>query len=106
MKESNSSVSPSIKVGVITDQTGALSFMGIANANVARMVIGDINAKGGLLGRQIDLCLEDGATTDSVAAAKATKLVEQDQVDVIFGGIYSSTRQAIKGSAVVKGKEL
>jgi branched-chain amino acid transport system substrate-binding protein len=96
----------SIKVGVIAEQTGPLSFAGIANANVARMVIDDINAKGGLLGRQIDLCLEDGATTDSVAEAKAAKLVQQDQVDVIFGGIYSSTRQAIKGPAVVKGKKL
>jgi branched-chain amino acid transport system substrate-binding protein len=96
----------SIKVGVITDQTGPLSFLGIANANVAKMVINDINAKGGLLGRQIDLYLEDSATTDSVAEAKATKLVQQDQVDVIFGGIYSSTRQAIKGPAVVKGKKL
>src|SRR6266404_116972 len=96
----------SIKVGVVTDQTGALSFMGIANANVAKMVINDINAKGGLLGRKIDLCLEDSATTDSIAEAKATKLVQQDKVDVIFGGIYSSTRQAIKGPAVVKGKKL
>ena len=95
-----------IKVGVITDQTGALSFMGIANANVAKMVIDDINAKGGLLGREIELYLEDSETTDSVAEAKATKLVQQDQVDVIFGGIYSSTRQAIKGPAVVEGKKL
>ena len=95
-----------IKVGVITDQTGPLSFVGIANANVARMVIGDINAKGGLSGRRIDLVLEDSATTDSVAAAKAAKLVQQDRVDVIFGGIYSSTRQAIKGPAVVEGKTL
>src|SRR5947209_4906048 len=91
---------PSIKVGVITDITGPLSFLGIANANVAKMVIDDINARGGLLGRQIALCLEDSATTDSVAEAKAKKLVQQDQVDVIFGGIYSSTRQAIKGPAV------
>jgi len=105
MKESTS-VGQSIKVGVIAEQTGALAFAGIANANVARMVIDDINAKGGLLGRQIELYLEDGATTDSVAEAKATKLVQQDQVDVIFGGIYSSTRQAIKGPAVVKGKKL
>jgi hypothetical protein len=96
----------SIKVGAIADQTGALSFMGIANANVARMVINDINANGGLLGRQIDLHLEDGATTDSVAEAKATKLVQQDHVDLIVGGIYSSTRQAIKGPAVVKGRKL
>jgi ABC-type branched-subunit amino acid transport system substrate-binding protein len=96
----------SIKVGVIADQTGPLSFVGIANANVAKMVINDINAKGGLLGRRIDLYLEDSATIDSVAEAKATKLVQHDNVDVIFGGIYSSTRQAIKGPAVVKGKKL
>ena len=106
MEESKASAGRPIKVGVITDQTGPLSVMGIANANVARMVIDDINANGGLLGRQVELYLEDSATTDSVAEAKATKLIQQDQVDVIFGGIYSSTRQAIKGPAVVKGKKL
>jgi len=95
-----------IKVGVIADQTGPLSFVGIANANVAKMVIDDINAQGGLLGRPLELCLEDSATIDSVAEAKATKLVLHDGVDVLFGGIYSSTRQAIKGPAVVKGKKL
>src|SRR3954467_7555253 len=97
---------PAIKVGVIADQTGPLSFVGLANANVAKMVIDDINQKGGLLGRRIDLYLEDSATIDSVAEAKATKLVQHDNVDVIFGGIYSSTRQAIKGPAVVKGRKL
>src|SRR3954464_6894426 len=95
-----------IKVGVIADQTGPLSFAGIANANVAKMVIDDLNAKGGLLGRRIELYLEDSATIDSVAEAKATKLALHDDVDVIFGGIYSSTRQAIKGPAVAKGRKL
>ncbi|HEX3904389.1 MAG TPA: substrate-binding protein [Polyangia bacterium] len=95
-----------IKVGVIADQSGPLSFIGTANANVARLVVDDINAKGGLLGRRLALCLEDSATIDSVAEAKATKLVEHDGVDVLFGGIYSSTRQAIKGPAVDKGKKL
>jgi ABC-type branched-subunit amino acid transport system substrate-binding protein len=95
-----------IKVGVIMDQTGPLSFMGIASANVARMVIADINDNGGLLGRSVELCLEDSETEDSAAEAAATKLVQEDHVDVIFGGIYSSTRQAIKGPAVVDGKTL
>src|SRR3954447_26318660 len=85
-----------IKVGVITDQTGPLSFMGIANANVARMVIDDINADGGLLGRPVHLYLEDSETTDSAAAQAATTLVNEHDVDVVLGGIYSSTRQAIK----------
>src|ERR1700730_483044 len=92
--------------GMIAEETGGLSFMGRANANVARMVVDEINANGGLLGRKIELYLEDGATTDAVAEAKAAKLVAHDKVDVIFGGIYSSTRQAIKGPAVVKGRTL
>jgi len=95
-----------IKVGVIADQTGPLQVVGQANANVARMVVGDINAKGGLLGRALELQLEDGATDDAVAAAVARKLVEQDQVDVVIGGIFSSTRQAIKSAAVVEGRTL
>jgi ABC-type branched-subunit amino acid transport system substrate-binding protein len=94
-----------IKVGVIADQTGALSFMGLANANVARMVIGDINAKGGLLGREVKLYLEDGETSDASAAACAARLLDED-VDVVLGGIYSSTRQAIKSVAVDQGRKL
>jgi branched-chain amino acid transport system substrate-binding protein len=95
-----------IKVGVIADQTGPLSFVGLANANVAKMVVADINAKGGLLGRRLELILEDSATDDAVAAAKAAKLVQEAQVAVLLGGIYSSTRQAIKEQAVVRGRTL
>ena len=91
---------------MIAELTGPLSFVGQANANVARMVIGDINAKGGLLGRSVELHLEDGATDDATAAAAAEKLVEHDRVDVMFGGIYSSTRQAIKEPAVTQGRTL
>jgi len=95
-----------IRVGVIADQTGPLSIIGLANANVARMVVGDLNAKGGLLGRRLELHLEDSATDDDVAAAVARKLVEHHEVDVVLGGIYSSTRQAIKGPVVLEGKKL
>jgi ABC-type branched-subunit amino acid transport system substrate-binding protein len=101
----NSTAAP-IKIGVITDITGPLSFLGIANANVANMVIDDINAEGGLLGQPLTLHLEDSATTDHVAEAKARKLVQEDRVDVLLGGIYSSTRQAIKRPAVTQGKKL
>jgi branched-chain amino acid transport system substrate-binding protein len=93
------------RVGLITDETGALSFMGIANVNVARMVIDDINARGGLLGRPVELFVEDSATDDDVAAAGAAKLIER-AVDVVVGGIYSSTRQAIKGPVVDQAERL
>src|SRR4051794_33635128 len=94
-----------IKIGVIADMTGALSFMGLANANVAQMVIDDMNARGGVLGRRVELLLHDGATDDATAAAAAAQLV-RDGADLIVGGIYSSTRQAIKGPAVTEGRTL
>ncbi len=106
MSASNASASRPIRVGVITDMTGPISFMGMANANIAEMVIDDINANGGLLGRKVDLYLEDSETNDAVAAAKAAKLVQQDDVDVVLGGIYSSTRQAIKVPVVDKAGKL
>ena len=100
-----SAINRSARVGLVTDQTGALSFMGIANVNVAKMVIDDINARGGLLGRPIELFVEDSATDDERAEAAAAKLVGAD-VDVVVGGIYSSTRQAIKGPVVEKAEKL
>ena len=95
-----------IKIGLIAELTGPLSFMGIANANLTTMLVDDINAAGGLLGRRVELIVEDGATTDSVAKAKAAKLVDEDKVDLVVGGIFSSTRQAIKSEAVIGGKTL
>src|SRR5689334_15307175 len=80
--------------------------MGIANVNVAKMVIDDINARGGLLGRPVELFVEDSATDDAVAEAAAAKLVDRAAVDVVIGGIYSSTRQAIKGPVVDRAETL
>jgi branched-chain amino acid transport system substrate-binding protein len=99
------SLSRPARVGLVTDQTGALSFMGVANVNLAKMVIDDINSRGGLLGRPIELFVEDSATDDAVAEAAAAKLVER-AVDVVVGGIYSSTRQAIKGPVVDQAEKL
>jgi ABC-type branched-subunit amino acid transport system substrate-binding protein len=95
-----------IKLGVVADLTGPMSFMGIADANVARMVVDEINAADGLLGQHIELHIKDSETTDEAAEAAAAKLVQDVQVDVIFGGILSSTRQAIKAAAVTEGRTL
>jgi urea transport system substrate-binding protein len=95
-----------INVGVIADQTGALSPLGGAQANIATLVVEEMNASGGLLGRRVELLIEDSASDDAQAAAAATKLVHDDHVDVLLGGIFSSTRQAIKDPAVVDGETL
>src|SRR3954466_12551681 len=94
------------RVGIITDQTGPLSFMGIANTNTATMVVDDINRRGGVLGHPGELFIEDRATADEAAAAAAARLVDETRVDVVLGGIYSSTRQAIKGPVVERSRTL
>ena len=95
-----------IKVGVIADKTGPLSFVGIANANVARMVIDDINASGGLLGRPARAHHRGQRDHRQRRRGQGRRSWSSRTASTcIFGGIYSSTRQAIKGPAVEQGED-
>jgi ABC-type branched-subunit amino acid transport system substrate-binding protein len=95
-----------IKVGIATDLTGAIGYLGNSNANVAKMVVKDINNAGGILGQPIELFIEDTASNESVAVANVRKLIQRDKVDVVLGGITSSMRNAIKNIIVARGKTL
>lgn len=95
-----------IKVGVATDLTGPIGYAGNANANVARMVVEDWNAAGGILGRKVELYIEDTASNESVAVGNVRKLIQRDKVDVVLGGITSSMRNAIKDVIVTRGRTL
>src|SRR5712691_10877010 len=95
-----------IKVGIATDLTGAAGYAGNANANVAKMVVKDINNAGGILSRPIQLSIADTASNESVAVANVRKLIQRDKVDIVLGGITSSMRNAIKDVIVARGKTL
>lgn len=95
-----------IKVGIATDLTGPIGYAGNADANVAKMVVKDINDAGGILGRPLELHIEDTASNESVAVANVRKLIQRDKVDVVLGGITSSMRNAIKDVIVTRGKTL
>ena len=95
-----------IKVGIATDLTGAIGYAGNANANIAKLVVKDINDAGGVLGRPLELHIEDTASNESVAVANVRKLIQRDKVDVVLGGITSSMRNAIKDVIVTRGKTL
>jgi len=97
---------PPIKVGIATDLSGAIGYAGNADANVARMVVNDINAAGGLLGRPLQLYIEDTASNEAIAVSNVRKLIQRDHVDVVLGGITSSMRNAIKDTIVRHGKTL
>src|SRR6202171_6345772 len=95
-----------IKVGIATDLTGPIGYAGNADANVAKMVVKEINDAGGLLGRPLELFIEDTASNEAVAVGNVRKLIQRDKVDLVLGGITSSMRNAIKDVIVARGKTL
>ena len=95
-----------IKVGIATDLTGALGFEGNADLNVAKLCADIINKSGGLLGRPLQLHVEDTASNEAVAVTNVRRLIQRDHVDVVLGGITSSMRNAIKGPIVERGHTL
>jgi branched-chain amino acid transport system substrate-binding protein len=70
------------------------------------MLVKEINAAGGVLGRPLELYIEDTASNESVAVPNVRKLIQRDHVDVVLGGITSSMRNAIKDTIVKRGKTL
>lgn len=103
---SGSGSSDPIKIGVLTDLTGAFGVVGKANEAVAKFTIDEINKGGGVLGRQLELVVVDGASDPASNARVAGQLVNRDKVDVVIGGITSAEREAVKGIITERGKTL
>jgi ABC-type branched-subunit amino acid transport system substrate-binding protein len=95
-----------IKMGIATDITGAIAPSGNANWQVAQFAVDQINKGGGILGRPIQLFLEDTASDPKIAVGNVRKLIQEKKVDVVLGGITSAMRQAIKDPIVNRGKTL
>lgn len=85
-----------IKLGVGGAHSGDLASYGIPSIKAAELVVKDINAKGGVLGKQVELLTEDDACKPEVATNTATKLVSQG-VDVVLGHICSGATKAALG---------
>src|SRR4029450_8382718 len=75
-----------IKVGIATDLTGPIGYAGNADANVARMVVKQINDAGGLLGRPLELFIEDTASNESVPVGNVRKLIQRGKARPGVGG--------------------
>lgn len=95
-----------IKVGVLTDVTGAFGVVGKSNVETAQFTVDEINAAGGILGRQLTVVVGDSASDTTVAATVARQLVEKDKVDFVIGTVTSAAREAVKGIICTTGKTL
>ena len=85
-----------IKLGVAGPHSGDLAPYGIPAMRAAQLVVKQINAKGGILGKQVELLIQDDQCKPEIATNTATKLVT-DGADVVLGHICSGGDQSRPG---------
>src|SRR6267378_818056 len=84
-----------IKIGVNEPLTGPFAASGTYVVNGAKIAADEINAKGGVLGKKIELIIEDNKSNPTEAAAVAEKLITADKVPVMMGAWGSSLTLAV-----------
>jgi urea transport system substrate-binding protein len=83
-----------IKVGVISPLTGAWTVYGKAHISGFQLAVEEINAAGGVLGRQIEIVIGDSKTEPRVVVEQANRLIRQERVDFLAGTFSSAERNA------------
>lgn len=84
-----------IKVGILHSLSGTMAISETTVVEAEKLAIKEINAAGGVLGKQIEAVVEDGASDWPTFAEKATKLIDSDKVAVVFGCWTSASRKAV-----------
>jgi branched-chain amino acid transport system substrate-binding protein len=89
------SAQQTIKIGVTQPLTGAFAASGNYVTQGAQMAESEVNANGGVLGKKIELVIEDNKSNPSEAVSTAEKLIARDKVPVIMGAWSSTLTLAI-----------
>ena len=95
-----------IAVGLLHSLSGPLAITEAPLVDAERLAIEEINAAGGLLGKQLVPVIEDGASDWPTFAEKTEKMIAQQAVAVIFGGFTSASRKAILPVVTAKNRLL
>jgi branched-chain amino acid transport system substrate-binding protein len=94
-----------IKIGAILAVTGPASFLGAPEARTLEMLTEELNAKGGMGGRKIELIIKDSGASPEKAISFAKQLIEEEKVFAIIGPSTTGETMAIKNIAE-EGKTL
>ncbi len=89
------SAAETIKVGILHSLSGTMAISETALRNVALMTIEEINAAGGVLGKQLEPVVVDPASDWPLFAERARQLLTQDKVSVVFGCWTSVSRKSV-----------
>ncbi len=92
-----------VKIGDIDPLTGNYAAEGESQSRGAKMAVAEINAKGGVLGRELQLVIEDNASNAGLSAQKAHKLIDQDKVSFLTGTVSSAASLSVSQVAHQQG---
>jgi len=84
-----------VRIGMVDPLTGILSALAASEVEGAKYAVERLNKKNGILGRPIELLVEDSANDVGTGVQKTRKLIERDKVDVIFGDVNSGIAYAM-----------
>ena len=88
-----------IKIGALLSVTGPASNLGAPEAKTLQMLVDDINAKGGIIGKKIELIIKDTGSSPEKAISFAKQLIEEEKVFAIIGPSTSGETMAVKNIA-------
>ena len=91
----DASAQSTIQIGLVQPLTGAFAAAGTDVVNGAKIAADEINAKGGVLGKKLELITEDTKSNPTEAAAVAEKLIVRDKVPVLMGASASTATLAV-----------
>jgi len=86
-----------IRLGMVDPLTGVYAAIAQSEVAGARLAVEDINKTGGILGRPIELLVEDSANNVGTGVQKTRKLIDRDQVNCIIGDVNSGISLAMAG---------
>jgi branched-chain amino acid transport system substrate-binding protein len=86
---------PPIKIGALFSVTGPPSFLGEPERNSAKMVVEEINARGGIKGRKVELVVYDTQGDATKAVQAANRLIKEDKVVAIIGPSTTGESMAV-----------
>ena len=84
-----------IKIGYPTNRSGVYAYLGAYEIMGAQLAVEEYNQQGGVLGRPVEMILEDTQANPAVAVQKAMKLLDRDKVHCLVGGILSAEAFAL-----------
>jgi branched-chain amino acid transport system substrate-binding protein len=84
-----------IKIGLVQPLTGSVAYNGLADVNGSKLAVEERNKAGGVLGKKIELVIEDGQCKPANSINAAEKLIQKDKVVALSGAFCSSATAAI-----------